>query len=81
MKYFLIVLFVLISFFPSIVKACEGCKMAVADGVVEPQTMMAGMALSWSVLFMIAIVLLLLVGFIWFAYATCLKIDAIHQKL
>ncbi|MFI0347986.1 MAG: hypothetical protein ACH346_04330 [Chthoniobacterales bacterium] len=75
MKYFLVTVLVLDNFFPAIAKACEGCKMGAVNGLIEPQTMMAGVALSWSVLFMLAVVFALLTGFIWFAYKTCKKID------
>lgn len=53
--------------------ACEGCKMAASKGVSEPQTIMAGMAFSWSVLFMLAVVFLLLGIFLWAARSACVQ--------
>lgn len=54
--------------------------MAAVNGLMEPQTTMAGIALSWSVLFMLAFVLLLLAAFVWFVCSTCRKIDTAHRS-
>jgi len=60
--------------------ACEGCKMAASKGMSEPQTIMAGLAFSWSVLFMLAVVFLLLGIFAWAMRAACLQADAAHHE-
>ncbi len=80
MKKILFTLLAVTNFFPAVAKACEGCKMAAANGFIEPQTTMAGMALSWSVLFMLAVVFLLLAGFIWSAWIACQKANSMHQE-
>lgn len=60
---------------------CEGCKLAASSGVKETQTVQAGMALSWSVLFLLAVVFLLL-GILGLAIRTaCLEAEKAHQAL
>lgn len=53
--------------------------MAASKGVSEPQTMMAGIAFSWSVLFMLATVFVLLGVFTWAIRNACLQADAAHH--
>lgn len=77
MKYFAI-FFVLSN--PFRLMACEGCKMAASKGISEPQTMMAGIAFSWSVLFMLGAVFLLLGIFAWAMRSACLQADVVHQQ-
>lgn len=60
--------------------ACEGCKMAAAKGISEPQTIMAGMAFSWSVLFMLTVFFLLLGIFVWAMRSACLQANAAHNN-
>ena len=68
-------------FFSSLrLMACEGCKMAASKGISEPQTIMAGMAFSWSVLFMLAAFFSLLAIFGWAIRAACLQADAARHK-
>lgn len=76
MKYFVL----LFAFFsPLRLMACEGCKMAASKGISEPQTIMAGMAFSWSVLFMLAAFFSLLIIFGWAMRAACLQADVAHH--
>lgn len=71
--------FVLITLFPALGHACEGCKLASASGLKESQTIQAGIALSWSVLFLLA-VLFLLLGILCLAIrSACLHADQAHQ--
>lgn len=70
-----------ILFAPLQLKACEGCKMAASKGVSEPQTIMAGMAFSWSVLFMLTVFFLLLGIFAWAMRCACIQADAEHQSV
>ena len=58
---------------------CEGCKLAASSGVKETQTVQAGIALSWSVLFLLAVVFLLL-GILGLAIRNaCLEAEQVHQ--
>ena len=76
MKYFAL----LFAFFSSFrLMACEGCKMAASKGVSEPQTIMAGMAFSWSVLFMLVAFFSLLAIFGWAMRTACLQADVAHH--
>lgn len=58
---------------------CEGCKMAASKGISEPQTIMAGTAFSWSVLFMLAAFFSLLAIFGWAMRTACLQANAAHH--
>ncbi|MBX9578345.1 MAG: hypothetical protein K2W97_07720 [Chthoniobacterales bacterium] len=78
MKNILKFLLVLSAIVPFQALACEGCKMAASKGISEPQTIMAGMAFSWSVLFMLAAFFLLLVIFGWAMRTACLQADVVH---
>jgi len=78
MKYFSVLFFIFAAPFRAF--SCEGCKMAGAKGISEPQTIMAGMAFSWSVLFMLVVVFLLLGIFAYAMRAACLQADAAHQQ-
>lgn len=77
MKYFLL-LFIFAA--PFRVLACEGCKMAASKGISEPQTIMAGMAFSWSVLFMLAAFFSLLAIFGWAAFSACVQAEKVTSK-
>ena len=65
--------------FPWPAFACEGCKMVASKGISEPQTIMAGMAFSWSVLFMLVAFFSLLAIFGWAMRGACLQADAVHR--
>lgn len=58
------------------VDACVGCRQ-VGDGVakIEPGTIQAGFALSWSVLFMLAVVLGVLTFLGFYIAQTIARID------
>ena len=71
MKRFFIFFLSLVGCWPSVVNACEGCKMAATNGFKEPQTILAGLALSWSVLFLLAVVFLLLAVLAWSIRSAC----------
>jgi len=79
MKTFLKALLVFTVCAPFEAFACEGCKMAATKGMSEPQTIMAGMAFSWSVLFMLVVVFLLLGIFGWAMRIACLQAEAAHR--
>ncbi len=79
MKTSLNILLVLSVLVPLPTFACEGCKMAGTKGLTEPQTVMAGMAFSWSVLFMLTAVFLLLGVFAWLMRSACLQAEAAHH--
>lgn len=64
---------------PARLLACEGCKMAAAKGISEPQTIMAGIAFSWSVLFMLAVFFLVLGIFAWAMRNACIQADAAQR--
>lgn len=57
-------------------EACVGCRQ-VGDGVakIEPQTIQAGFALSWSVLFMLATVIGVLTFLGFFIARTVSNLD------
>jgi hypothetical protein len=61
-------------------EACVGCRQ-VGDGVakVEPQTIQAGFALSWSVLFMLATVIGVLTFLGFFIARTVARLDRTHS--
>jgi hypothetical protein len=79
MKYLLKLLFCITALAPWQAFGCEGCKMAASKGISEPQTVMAGMAFSWSVLFMLGIFFLLLAIFGWIVYRASSEADAAHR--
>lgn len=54
---------------------------ASSGGTVESQTVMAGIALSWSVLFMLFVVFLLLGVLAWSIRSACQQADAVHLAL
>ncbi|MCX6968831.1 MAG: hypothetical protein NTV93_01585 [Verrucomicrobia bacterium] len=55
--------------------ACVGCREPGAFGPDEPQTVMAGMAFSWSVLTMLVIVGAALAGLGFYITKTCRRVD------
>ncbi|HRJ70860.1 MAG TPA: hypothetical protein PLS03_01475 [Terrimicrobiaceae bacterium] len=56
--------------------ACVGCREPGAETVAkESPTVMAGVAFSWSVLFMLCFVLLLVAGMSLFIGQTCRRIE------
>ena len=67
------------SFSPSMATACEGCKMAAINGFKEPQTVQAGVALSWSVLFLLFVVFILLACLTLAIRSACREADAVHR--
>ena len=73
----------LISLFPSLTQACEGCKMssvnAAKGGIVETRTVMAGFAFSWSVLFMLVTVFILLGVLFWAIRSACIEAEEAHR--
>jgi hypothetical protein len=79
MKRFYLFLLALFYSWPSLVTACEGCKMSSINGFKETQTLQAGIALSWSVLFLLAFVFLLLGILCWTIRSACLQADQAHQ--
>lgn len=55
--------------------ACVGCRQPGAGGPDEPQTVTAGIALSWGVVGMLAIVGLIVAGLALYIADTCRKLD------
>jgi hypothetical protein len=57
------------------VAACVGCRQPGAGGPDEPQTVTAGIALSWGVVGMLAIVGLIVAGLTYYIAHTCRNLD------
>ncbi|MEI8292856.1 MAG: hypothetical protein WCG66_02585 [bacterium] len=55
--------------------ACVGCRQPGSGGPDEPQTVTAGIALSWGVIGMLAIVGLIIAGLTYYIADTCRKLD------
>jgi hypothetical protein len=55
--------------------ACVGCRAPGTSGPAEPQTITAGIALSWGVVGMLAIVLLIITGLVYYIVDTCRRLD------
>ena len=55
--------------------ACVGCRQPGEGGPDEPQTITAGIALSWGVVGMLAIVGLIVTGLAFYIADTCRKLD------
>jgi hypothetical protein len=56
--------------------ACVGCREPGVGGAEEPRTIAAGIALSWGVLSMLAIVGLLVGGMTIYIVNTCRRLDS-----
>ena len=59
--------------------ACVGCRQPGSGGPDEPQTVTAGIALSWGVVGMLAIVGLILAGLTCYIADTCRKLDRTNK--
>ncbi len=58
-----------------VAQACVGCREPGADTVArESKTVMAGLAFSWSVLFMLGFVLLMVFGMSFYIWQTCRRL-------
>jgi hypothetical protein len=55
--------------------ACVGCRQPGTSGPEEPQTVTAGIALSWGVVGMLVVVLLIVSGLTYYIADTCRKLD------
>ncbi len=55
--------------------ACVGCRAPGTAGPDEPQTITAGIALSWGVVGMLGVVLLIVTGLVYYIVDTCRKLD------
>ncbi len=55
--------------------ACVGCRQPGTTGPIEPQTITAGIALSWGVLGMLAIVLAIIGSMTYYIVSTCKRLD------
>ena len=55
--------------------ACVGCRAPGTSGPDEPQTITAGIALSWGVIGMLGVVFLIVGGLVYYIVATCRKLD------
>ena len=56
--------------------ACVGCRAPGASGPPEPQTVTAGIALSWGVVGMLVVVLAIVTGLVWYIADTCRRLDS-----
>jgi len=67
---------VVFSFWGPSALACVGCREPGSDTMTnEPSTVLAGIGLSWGVLFMLAFAFLLVGGLSMFIWATCSRIE------
>jgi hypothetical protein len=58
-----------------VAQACVGCREPGSDTVAkESPTVMAGLAFSWSVLFMLGFVLLMVGGMSFYIWQTCRRL-------
>lgn len=55
--------------------ACVGCRTPEVTAAEEPQTVLAGIAFSWSVLTMLAIVIAVVTGLGFYIAQTCRQVD------
>ncbi len=55
--------------------ACVGCRAPGTAGPDEPQTITAGIALSWGVVGMLGVVFLIVTGLVYYIVDTCRKLD------
>ena len=55
--------------------ACVGCRAPGTSGPDEPQTITAGIALSWGVVGMLSVVFLIVTGLGYYIVDTCRKLD------
>lgn len=56
--------------------ACVGCREPGAGTIAhEPQTVASGVAFSWSVLFMLVVVLSIIAGMTLFIWRSCVSIE------
>jgi hypothetical protein len=55
--------------------ACVGCRAPGTSGPDEPQTITAGIALSWGVIGMLAVVFLIVGGLVYYIVDTCRNLD------
>ncbi|MBX9743173.1 MAG: hypothetical protein K2W99_06525 [Chthoniobacterales bacterium] len=69
-----------VTFSCSLLHACEGCKMAVVKGFQEPQTVRAGFALSWSVLFLFFLLFFLFAVLAWATWSACREVEEHRLK-
>lgn len=60
--------------------ACVGCRQPGTSGPAEPQTITAGIALSWGVLSMLAVVLAIVGGLTWYIVTTCRRLDSTRNN-
>ncbi|MFM8363556.1 MAG: hypothetical protein ACKOAS_00200 [Verrucomicrobiota bacterium] len=59
--------------------ACVGCRAPGTSGPDEPQTITAGIALSWGVIGMLAVVFLIVGGLVYYIVDTCRRLDSDRQ--
>jgi hypothetical protein len=55
--------------------ACVGCRAPGTSGPDEPQTITAGIALSWGVIGMLGVVFLIISGLVYYIVDTCRKLE------
>ena len=55
--------------------ACVGCRAPGTAGPYEPQTITAGIALSWGVIGMLGVVFVIISGLVYYIVDTCQKLD------
>lgn len=60
--------------------ACVGCRAPGTAGPDEPQTITAGIALSWGVIGMLGVVFLIITGLVYYIVDTCRKLDSAKSQ-
>ena len=59
--------------------ACVGCRQPGSGGPDEPQPITAGIALSWGVVGMLAVVGLIISGLTYYIATTCRNLDRANK--
>jgi hypothetical protein len=66
----------MLAFLPGVASACVGCREPGTETLLhESPTVMAGSAFSWSVLFMLAFVFVMIGGMTFYIWRTCQRLE------
>jgi hypothetical protein len=63
------------------VLACVGCREPGVGNIDEPQTVLAGIALSWGVLCMLTVVFAVVGTMVIYITRTCQRLDSQNKNL
>lgn len=80
MKHLIVIALTLVLLHLPDAAACVGCRLPGTSGPIEPQTINAGIALSWGVLGMLAVVMLLVGSMTFYIVSTCRRLDRAHNN-